>query len=67
MKVIIAKIVKSFCKVCCKVLSFLGFDNVAEFLIQNDIDVNFAGQNDTTALILATEKGIFIFHKQINS
>lgn len=37
--------------------SLLGFDKVAELLIQNGADVSIVGQDGTTALTLASRKG----------
>lgn len=39
------------------VLSFLGYDKVANLLIEKGADVNIVGKDGITALILAAKKG----------
>lgn len=54
------KLVRSLCinvEIIRFVVSFLGFDKVAELLIEKGADVHIVGQDGTTALTVASNKG----------
>lgn len=46
---------------------FLGFDKIAELLIENGADVNIVGNNDLTPLMYAADKGWYSSNYVLNT